>query len=503
MKSNLPYSKVVKNIYTVFIMLIMLNSCSQSQKSDFEINVDVSRINSTMKGGMGASWHSISKEFPLDNKTYKYGDTHRGSAFGGNPPVEDTDAWRQVKDYASWLGLNFLRVELSQRMYEPERKKFDWDNEEMKALYLILDWCQQNEADVFLQQMWGYVAWNSYPDVHPLVSAPRNLDDFAEGIATLMEYLIKEKKYTCIKYFCMSNEPPGGTWGYWWEYGDEKGNIDDAWKRLKEEFDNRGIDVPISGPDWTDMPPFEEEKLTFAPYLGSIDIHSYQGVTEAGEANLKQWADWAHQQNKPFFLTEFGNMRLGWGKDNPGPKTFTAALSNANDIIRTLRAGADGLNRWSFTNKGNLDGQWQLIRTYNMENKEYYKKIEPENEAFYGFGILSRFLSKYSSVVESTTGCPDSVLMSIALLSPKEELSVFIVNLKDENVTVDFNIKAFPNKQMNVYQVTKESVNKPGFELNPLQNFNSSSGKYLLTLPAKSITTVSSYLLRHQDKGVF
>ena len=496
------YSKALPGC---LIALFLFCGCSRTQKSDIEVIVDASHIKNTIKGGMGASWHAISKELPLHPEKYSYPSRSvapRGSAHGGNPPVADTYAWEQIKEYASWLGLNFLRVELSQRMYEPEYRTFDWENEEMQALYLILDWCQQNEADVFLQQMWGYVDWNAYPGVHPLISAPKDLNKFADGIATLLEYLTKEKGYTCIKYFCMTNEPPGGTWGSWWEYGDAKGNIHDAWKRLKEEFDNRGINIPISGPDWTDMPPFEEEKLAFAPYLGSIDIHSYQGVSEEGEANLRKWADWAHAQGKPFFVTEYGNMQLGWGGDNPAQKSFEAALSNASDFIRILRAGADGLNRWSYTNRGDLDGQWQLIRTYDRENKVYYKQIEPEHEAFYGFGILSRFLSKYSSVVESSANCPDSVLMSIALVSPKGELSLFLLNPADKAVAADITIKSLPEKQLNVYQVTEDLVNQPGFELNATRHFTSSSKKFQLSLPAKSITTVSSYQLKHQDKGI-
>jgi hypothetical protein len=381
-------------------------------------------------------------------------------------------------------------------MYEPEQEKFDWDNEEMQALYHILDWCQQNDADVFFQLMWGFVDWNSYPGVHPLISAPKNLDAFANGIATLLEYLIKKKGYTCIKYFCMVNEPMA-----WWKFGDEQGKIDDAWKRLKEVFEERNIHIPVSGPDWSYLPPFDEKKLPYASYLGSYDIHSYFGVNDVNEAYLKDWADYAHVHQKPFFLTEYGNMNLGWQGSNPGPKSFEAALSNANDVIRAFRSGVDGVNRWSFTNRGDLDGQWQLIRTYDIKKKEYFKEIEPENEAFYGFGIISRFLSKYSSVVECLVSRPDSVLMSLALLSPAGELSVFILNPTDDELNISLEVAAFPKKQMNVYQVTKEAVTQPDFELHAIQNFKSSK-KSIFTLPAKSITTVSSYFLKHSDKGI-
>jgi len=200
-------------------------------------------------------------------------------------------------------------------------------------------------------------------------------------------------------------------------------------------------------------------------------------------------------------MSEFGNMKLGWGADNPGPKSFDAAISNASDVIRAMRAGVDGMNRWSFTNRGDLDGQWQLIQTYDRQTKQYLSEIKPENEAYYGFGILTRFLSKYSSVVSCTASQPDSIVMSAALISPKGELSVFLINLSNKSLKVDFEIASLPEKDLNVYQVSKEIVTKPAFELNATQSFRSANKAELL-LPARSITTVTSYLLKNSDKGI-
>jgi hypothetical protein len=54
---------------------------------------------------------------------------------------------------------------------------------------------------------------------------------------------------------------------------------------------------------------------------------------------------------------------------------------------------------------------------------------------------------------------------------------------------------------LNVYQVTKEIVAKPDFQLNRIQNFNTDRTEKL-GLPAQSITTVSSYFLKNSDKGI-
>jgi hypothetical protein len=188
---------------TLLIFLSVMGS-KTDQPKNIKMTVDASKILHTMKGGMGASWHAISAEFPLNNDRYRIPVREqgaRGSAYGGNPPTTNVNAWEQLTRHASWLGMNFVRVELSQRMYEPKRQQFDWENEEMQALYHILDWAQTNDVDVFLQQMWMGVDWNSIHGIHPLISAPRDLDAFVNGIATMVQYLTEEKEYTCIKIF--------------------------------------------------------------------------------------------------------------------------------------------------------------------------------------------------------------------------------------------------------------------------------------------------------------
>jgi hypothetical protein len=372
----------------------------------------------------------------------------------------------------------------------------------MLALYNILDWAESVGADVFLQQMCTNVEWNAFPGIHPLISAPKDLDAFAGGIGNLMEHLTKVKGYKCIKYFCMTNEPPGGTWGYWWEYGENAGKIEDAWARLKQEFDNRGITVPISGPDWTDLPPFDESKLAFTKNFGAIDIHSYQGVSPEGEETLQKWANWAHRQGKPFFLTEYGNMKLGWGKDDPNQKSFEAALSNASDVMRGLRAGVDGFNRWSFANRGDMDGQWQLIQTFDRETKTYLGKVTPEPEAYYGFGIISRFLSKYSSVLKTEVAAPDSVLLCNAVKSPGGVLSVFLVNKSEKEIEVEIKFSGDKTTEMHLYQVSKAIINAPGFEFEPVKKVVD-DGSIKLVLPPKSISTLSETHLKGHENGIF
>ncbi len=467
----------------------------------------------TMKGGVGASWHAIRNEGPWKNADYDFParlTDARGSALQGNPPLANRAAWEQLQALLRWLGLNWMRVELSQLMYEPRRGVFDWDNDEMQTLYRILDYCQQNGVDVFLQQMWTEVEWNAFPGVHPLISAPRSLEDHAEGLATLVEHLVRNRNYTCIKYLCITNEPPGGTWGYWWSSGSYPCvPLGAAFKAVREALQRKGITVPISGPDWTDLPPFDAAKLDFDPFLGAYDIHSYQGVGAKEQQVLEQWASWAHARNKPFFLSEMGNMKLGWGGDNPGPRTFGAALSNAETIVRGIRAGVDGFNRWSFVNRGDLDGQWQLVRTWDITNKRYYDEVTPEPVAYYGYGIVTRFLSKYSSrmpdSIASTPGSSAETLLTVTLKSPGGNLTTYLLNLGESPIHISIRYDGLPKPiAVNGYQTTEKAVSSPGYRMDPIRQWKLKPATPVIEddLHPRSITVVTTFELRHSDSGI-
>ena len=471
------------------------------------LTIDYNISTYKMRGGLGASWHTINDIHPLNNERYTIKvreDAPLGSACGGNPPVTYSKAWNQLIGHARWLGMNFCRVELLQKSYNPQKGEFDWKSDDMLALYKILDWAEENDVDIFLQQMALGAEWNAFPEIHPLISAPRNLKDHVESISTLLIYLTKEKGYSCIKYFCMANEPPppdGQGWGYWWEYGDHPGRIEDAWKLLREEFDLKGLPISISGPDWVFSNWLFLEKMECAAYFDSIDIHCYSGLSDKDEEGLSNWANWAHGNQKPFFLSEYGNMELGWQGKNPAQKTFAAALSNAKSLMRGMRSGVDGFNKWSYTNRGDLDGQWQMVKTYDIDTHQYLEEAVPENEAYYGFGIISRFFSKTSEVLYTTCEAADDVLMYNAVKSPGGKLSIFLVNLSEEELDVTITVKNIPKGKLHLYQVTKEKVISDDFKLNPVKSFIDNK-QFTVSLPPQSISTCTENELYHTDAGI-
>jgi hypothetical protein len=95
---------------------------------------------------------------------------------------------------------------------------------------------------------------------------------------------------------------------------------------------------------------------------------------------------------------------VGRGADN-GPD---GCCSHAHDEARSRR-----LQPLELCQRGRLDGQWQLVRTWDIAKKRYCNEVTPEAVAHYGYGIISRFLSKYSgrlpqgACLRSLTGADD------------------------------------------------------------------------------------------------
>lgn len=85
---------------------------ADQRPKDAEVVVDLDQSTHTMAEGIGASWHA------LGPTAFWYNGLHgrinrwaRGSCFGGNPPLNYTNAWQDLLGHARWLGLDFIRVE--------------------------------------------------------------------------------------------------------------------------------------------------------------------------------------------------------------------------------------------------------------------------------------------------------------------------------------------------------------------------------------------------------
>jgi alpha-L-arabinofuranosidase len=166
----------------------------------------------------------------------------------------------------------------------------------------------------------------------------------------------------------------------------------------------------------------------------------------------------------------------------------------------------DGFNRWSFTNRGDLDGQWQLVRTWDIGSNKLLEEFTPQPNAYYQYGMLTRYFPKHSSVLATTVDAPfgqkDRKLVATALRTPKGNMTVVVVNEGQHSaaVNIDFDGLAKPVR-LERYSLTKEAEDKVNVEVRPERSFEVS--KTLADhIPPMSIVVYSTYLLKSEDPGV-
>lgn len=460
-----------------------------------------------LAGGLGASWHAIRREVPFDPKRMTPGRSGapQGSGFGGNPPLDNIAAWQDLERHFRWLGLDWCRVEFTHRMYQPKRSRFDWDNEEMRTLYRILDVCESNRVDVFLTQMWNDVDWNAHDDVHPLQSAPCSVPDFARGLGELCERLLRERGYTCIRWLCINNEPAIPD-GWWLGPGRRIESITPALRAVRAELDRRGLKLPLSAPDFYTVSYIGKAPFDFDDVVGAFDAHTYVESPADYDRFVRQWVEYAGARRKPFFISEMGDFALGWQGRSEGPRLYGTQLSVARKVLAGLNLGVDGFSRWSFVNRGDLDGQFQLVRTWDMERREYLPRVEPEPVPYFAYGLLTRFQAKHSEVLKVTVPESESLVVA-ALRSPAGKVTVYLLNLGDAEKTVRLSLHgAASQDRWFQYSVTEPALRESAFQLSPQAvtlRYKANGLETSAMLPARSLVALSTYYLAADVPGVF
>jgi len=161
-------------------------------------------------------------------------------------------------------------------------------------------------------------------------------------------------------------------------------------------------------------------------------------------------------------------MAYGWRLRDAGPSTYEALIKDAALVVRGIRAGVDAFNRWSFVNRGDLDGQWQLIDTWDPDRNQLLERVVPHRNSYAMFGLLSRYTGLESSVLETTvTGELDSKgrqVVAAALRSASGEATVIVVNESYRAASAQVRISQVP-KPLQRYQITTADRDRDSLHL--------------------------------------
>ena len=339
-----------------------------------------------------------------------------------------------IRQRVEWMHLPISRIMMQCKYCYKGDGKYDMNSPSMKALCRNLDVCQQLGTTVFLTD-WGIEkTWEAILGVTK-VDDPK----YAEIIGTYMDYLIKTRGYTCIKYFIMVNEP----------------NLEIVdWNRWKQgvmnvsaELKKRGLDkmVQLAGSDESDNEKWHLMAVDqLKNVLGAYDVHRYVETPLIKSGSVYDWFKSLREyalkndpgaKNKPIIVGEAGPRTSGSGAaGNPLNLEYANGVLMADYAAQAANAGAAAVSAWMLDDNSHNDFNWGM-----WKSKAKGMGLKPW---FYTWSLLCRYFPSGSQILTTPIISPDA---RILVAHKKKAWTFCIVNESTKPLTLHLSVSKGPS----------------------------------------------------------
>lgn len=330
----------------------------------------------------------------------------------------------RIKD----MRLPITRIFVPWETWNPsvDYKTFTWESDEMGSLYKILDLYQEMGTKVILVT----VDW--------LKDSPwKQVKASAQAVLRLLEYLVKERGYSCIQFWTLTNEPER-TYGWLKKLPFE--NYIQIHRLVKKGLKERKLPVEIIASDEVETQQWFER--TVESLHGTADIFSSHTYVYPQEIDMipdffkKRLSiieeTSSTKRNIPFFLCEFGFRGSLFGAcTNTLINDYEYGLYVASLCIDVLNSGVDAALLWCLH-------QIRLIDEINPEGGKMMRiglwAYKDEDwrpfPIFYLYQLFTRNIKSNSKVLKTEVFPPD--ILKVACVEYEGNYSLFIVNLTDK-----------------------------------------------------------------------
>lgn len=353
-------------------------------------------------------------------------------------PMKDLSerSWQRLFRRAEFMRLQLVRIMVPACEYTDSfppggTPHHAYDSERLKRVYRVLDFCEAHGIDVILGD-WDSPQGQCASRLHAAGSAGNlHADGIDETdprwtllVADFLRHLLDVKKYTCVKFVTLGNEP-NGAWMHFQSF--------ESWRTailgLRHELVGRGMGdrIGIVGPDtvWANewiRKVVDDPELAAA--IAAYEVHAYATSDEiesgAYGREMDFWRNYISQndpagRSKRFFMGEAGMLT---GKDDvldvqTRIASFDYGVWMADFVVQSMRAGQAGLIAWSMDDAMySSDGlgsdvdvrsvhwkRWGFWDSLGEEKGEGWQ-TEPR-PWFFVWSLLSRYVPRGSRVLRT------------------------------------------------------------------------------------------------------
>ncbi len=435
-----------------------------------------------------------------------------------NDGAKAEDWERIVVKRVKEMGLQSLRVMVMPQWYEPKNdnpdaSKIDWHNftfnsVEMQSLYKVLDMAQEQKMEVTLV-LWGappghFLAEGNYGN---WVVAPTNYEEWSENFSALVQHLLNNKKYTCVKEITPINEPD-------WSYiikgkAAPTANYIEMCKVLDRRFKEDGIrnKVHFSLSDNSDGGTGTHKYLAactkgLANVADVFNSHTYIFGYETPNSTILDWekqnSQLAASVGKSHFIGEFGGNQCVGATRQKDIDLYERGVLMTRIAINLLNAGASGVSYWSLIDQyygkdadyGAMQqlGLWKYVKkTYASE--PYYNDIKSDYEVrpqYYAYSLLTRFIRPGAEIYPIAT--PEEWYAGTAVRNTNGKWVYVFANGMDQEKAISLiNQHTQTKGNYQVYRYIKDGLPTTDQMLAPDAQPLKVNDKILCLLPAHSV----------------
>ena len=387
-------------------------------------------------------------------------------------------SWQRVFERTDFMRLNLIRLVLNANEYckaypVDGKPVYDFNDARILRIRRILDYCQKKDVDVILGE-WGN------PRIGGItISDPR----WSEIVGEFLNYLINEKKYSCIKYYNLGNEPNNKD-GYvdLWKAGTVVNfeNWQTSILNLDKELVKRGLaeKIKIVGPDcaWgNDWIKRIIEKKELAAAIDVYELHYYATDKEIESGfygkEMSYYRDYISFRDpkgkeKQFFMAEAG-MVTGKNKvdQQTNIATFQYGVWMTDFAIQSMNAGQAGLTAWDMDDAMHTNGKLgpgTEIKDYIWKEWGFWDSLGEEKGApertnmrpwFYTWSLLSKYVPRGSQIMKTGESFVPGLRSTASkiTLNGKTEYTFVIVNESTEKREVNLVLAKVKGVDLNQY----------------------------------------------------
>lgn len=482
--------------YLFILLVAFLMSCS-SKEQDTTILIDTEEIINNCYIGNGAQWDP----YQLD-----YGK--------GKLEISEED-WKKLYDRLDFMRPQFIRIMVNTSSFVDKGNFIPGKN--MDVLFRMLDYCQSRNVTVMLGD-WGW----SVIDTREAKINDRNLRYAAETV----DYLIRKKGYSCIRYYNLINEPNG----YWAATNKSYTLWASSVRQFYQDMEKLGLsgEVGIVGPDiaiwnqsetwWVDSCAVQLDKE-----IELYDIHIYPSkiTVNSGEfAKIISAYEKSVPKGKKIVMGEIGfkfvedadslflkeNIRRAKAKPHASTEDsqmfvydYMYGTDMADALIQTMNAGFSGSVAWMLDDamhSNEAPDKLKIWGFWNIFGEEYFG-AEEENVRpwYYAWSLLTRYMPAGSRIYKTEITGESAVKVAVAGKEDKYMIALVNVSRSPQTVKMKSNtLSSLPDCKKFIY--SDGALKKDGDHIllpneeNLIINFGKGEA---VVMPSESLIVYTNY----------